>query len=106
MNTPTNKNLLLAVLLLGIRCNAFAASVMSTRLDDSKAVYLTAPEFGVHGDGKTDDSAAIQAAVDKAENRVREGIVFVPPLPAYAYRLCMARRARLSAMVQRGPSSC
>jgi pectate lyase-like protein len=79
MNTLTNKNLLVAMLLLGVRCDAFAASVIATRLDDSKAVYLKAPEFGVHGDGKTDDSAAIQAAVDKAENHVREGIVFVPP---------------------------
>jgi len=78
MHTFT-RNLPLAMLLLGVRCDAFAASVLSARLDDSKAVYLTAPEFGVHGDGITDDSAAIQAAVDKAENRVREGIVFVPP---------------------------
>jgi hypothetical protein len=78
MHTLT-RNLPLAMLLLGVRCDAFAASVLSARLDDPKAVYLTAPEFGVHGDGITDDSAAIQAAVDKAENRVREGIVFVPP---------------------------
>ena len=27
---------------------------------------------------RADDSAAIQAAIDKAENRVREGILFVP----------------------------
>ena len=27
---------------------------------------------------RRDDSAAIQAAIDKAENRVREGILFVP----------------------------
>ena len=74
-----NKNLLLALFLLGVRCDAFAASVMSTRPDDPKAVYLTAPDFDVHGDGTGDDSAAIQAAIDKAENHVREGIVFVPP---------------------------
>jgi len=78
MNTLMKKNLLLATLLLGVSSAAFAASVMATRLDDPKAVYLTAPEFGAHGDGKNDDSAAIQAAIDKAENHVREGIVFVP----------------------------
>ncbi|MGA7109108.1 MAG: glycosyl hydrolase family 28-related protein [Terracidiphilus sp.] len=57
----------------------FAASVFTTRLDDPKAVYLDAAVFGVHGDGKADDSGAIQAAIDTAANRaVREGIVFVP----------------------------
>lgn len=67
-----------AVLLLGVSSCASAASVFTTRLDDPKAVYLTAPEFGVHADGIGDDSAAIQAALDKAEGNAREGIVFVP----------------------------
>jgi hypothetical protein len=51
--------------------------VIATRLDDPKAVYLAAPQFGVHADGTSDDSAAMQAAIDKAESS-REGIVFVP----------------------------
>ncbi len=72
------KSLLCAMLLLGVSSSASAASVFATRLDDPKAVYLTAPEFGVHGDGIGDDSAAIQTAVDKAAGSAREGIVFVP----------------------------
>lgn len=44
---------------------------MSARPDDPKAVYLTP------SDGTSDDSAALQAAIDKSENN-REGIVFVP----------------------------
>ncbi|HTT61455.1 MAG TPA: glycosyl hydrolase family 28-related protein [Bryobacteraceae bacterium] len=72
------KSLLIATTVLGACCGAFAASVISTRLDDPKAVYLAAPEFAVHGDGIADDSDAIQAAIDKSENHRREGIVFVP----------------------------
>ncbi|WP_263350463.1 glycosyl hydrolase family 28-related protein [Acidicapsa acidisoli] len=72
------KSLLLAILLLGVSSAAFAASVFTTRLDDPGAVYLTAQEFGVHGDGVADDSAAIQAAIDKTDTKATEGIVFVP----------------------------
>ena len=78
------KRSLLCALLLGVSSFASASSVFTTRLDDPKAVYLTAQEFGVHGDGVGDDTAAIQAAIDKAEGNAREGIVFVP---AGRYRL-------------------
>ena len=77
MHTRIQRNLLLVMLLHGIASAAFAASAISTRLDDPKAVYLTAPDFGAHADGKSDDSAALQAAIDKSENNAREGIVFV-----------------------------
>jgi|HubBroStandDraft_4_1064222.scaffolds.fasta_scaffold587036_1 polygalacturonase len=73
MHTLTRKSLLLVMLLQGIASAAFAASAISTRLDDPKAVYLIAPEFGAHADGKSDDSAALQAAIDKAENNVFAG---------------------------------
>jgi len=66
------------MLLHGVAAAGFAASVFTTRLDDPTAVYLTAPDFGAHADGQSDDSAALQAAIDKAENNVRQGIVFVP----------------------------
>lgn len=72
------KSLFPALHLLCLCSSAFGASVLTTRPDDAKAVYLTAQDFDAHGDGVADDSAAIQAAIDKAENHVREGIVFVP----------------------------
>lgn len=52
---------------------AFAASNITTRPDDSAAIYLDGPAAGA------DSSAALQAAIDKAvAARSREGIVFVP----------------------------
>jgi Pectate lyase superfamily protein/SMP-30/Gluconolactonase/LRE-like region len=84
MNTLSGKYLLVGALLVGAGSMTFAASVIATRLDDPQAVYLTAREFGAHGDGIADDSAAIQAAIDKAEHRFRGGIVF---LPSGRYRL-------------------
>jgi sugar lactone lactonase YvrE len=73
------RHLPIALLLVGVPTAAFAASVITTRLDDPKAVYVSEREFGAHGDGQSDDSAAIQAAIDKAESHAREGVVFVPP---------------------------
>ena len=69
--------------LLGIICLSIApasrgASFYPARLDDPTAVYLTADQFPVHGDGKADDSEAIQAAIDKVPERAGGGIVFVP----------------------------
>jgi hypothetical protein len=77
--------LLLGTFLIGgAALPACAASVFTTRLEDAKAVYLDGPTFGVRGDGVADDSAALQAAIDKAAAHGREGIVFVP---AGRYRL-------------------
>ena len=76
MHTIRNTRLL-ATLLAGAS-TAFAASTITTRLEDPKAVYLLAPG------GAADDTDAIQAAIDKAENHTREGIVFVA---AGRYRL-------------------
>jgi hypothetical protein len=55
-----------------------ASSVYPVRLDDSAAVYLTPEHFHIRGDGKADDSAAIQAAIDKLQETKGEGIVFIP----------------------------
>ena len=66
-----------AALLLATVLSAAAqpgSSAFTTRLDDPRAVQLT----GAVGDGKADDSAAIQAAIDKAGADREEGIVFIP----------------------------
>ena len=60
--------LLSAALLLAAAASAAAqpgTSAFTTRLDDPRAVQLS----GAVGDGKADDSAALQAAIDKAGMR-------------------------------------
>lgn len=47
-------------------------------------MYITPQESGVRGDGLSDDSAGIQAAIDKAASSFAGGIVF---LPSGRYRL-------------------
>jgi sugar lactone lactonase YvrE len=68
----------LAIVSLGIAFPSFGASFYPGRLDDPKAVYLTPDRFPVRGDGKADDSAAIQAAIDKVQETTGEGILFIP----------------------------
>ena len=50
----------------------------TSRPDDPRAVYLTRERFGAVGDGTTDDSDAIQKAIDAVQESTGEGIVFVP----------------------------
>ena len=66
------------VVWLSLSSPAVAQSVFTVRPDDPAAVYLTAQDFGVRGDGRSDDSAALQAAIDKATTSPNGGIVFVP----------------------------
>jgi sugar lactone lactonase YvrE len=73
-----NRMLLCISLTLALALPSFAASVFTTRLDDPKAIYLTADAFGAHANGQADDSAAIQAAIDKAGVGALGGIVLVP----------------------------
>ena len=90
------KHLMLVPLLVGICSAAPAASAIATRLDDPKAVYLTAPEFGAHGDGTADDSAAIQAAIERPRTTpAKASCSCRRPLPADAHHLRVAGRARL-----------
>jgi sugar lactone lactonase YvrE len=57
---------------------AWAASYYTVRLDDPKAVYLTAEGFRARGDGVADDTDAIQKAIDRAIESPSQGIVFIP----------------------------
>lgn len=57
----------------------FATSYYSSRLDDAKAVYLTPDNFAVKGDGIADDSAGLQEAINKVQEKTNQGILFVPP---------------------------
>jgi hypothetical protein len=58
--------------------SSWGASYYTVRLDDPKAVYLTADNFPVRGDGLADDTEAIQRAIDKVQETTSQGIVFVP----------------------------
>jgi len=53
-------------------------SYFPERLDDAKAVYLTPDKFPVHADGLADDSDALQRAIDKIQETINQGILFVP----------------------------
>jgi sugar lactone lactonase YvrE len=66
------------VMAMAMACISRAASVYPMRLDDPKAVYLVEPQFAVRGDGQADDSAALQAAIDKVQETTGEGILFIP----------------------------
>ncbi len=52
-------------------------SVFPMRPDDPHAVYLERGSFGASADGKGDDTAAIQAAIDRVQETTEQGIVFV-----------------------------
>jgi sugar lactone lactonase YvrE len=62
----------------------FATSYYPARLDDPKAVYLTRDNFPVKGDGIADDTAVLQQAINKVQEKTNQGILFVP---AGRYRL-------------------
>jgi sugar lactone lactonase YvrE len=66
------------MLALACALPARAESVYRQRPEDARAVYLTREQFGVHGDGVGDDSAALQQAIDRVAATARQGVVFVP----------------------------
>ncbi|MBV9405816.1 MAG: gluconolaconase, partial [Acidobacteriaceae bacterium] len=58
--------------------NSGAQSVYTSRPEDPHAVYLSAEEFGAHGDGVADDSLALQHAIDRVQETTHQGVVFIP----------------------------
>src|SRR5664279_6172497 len=66
------KKAVLVAVTLCLCIRVFAASVITDRLDDPKAIYVDPPATNA------DSSAALQAAIDKASGTAREGIVLVP----------------------------
>ncbi len=56
----------------------FGGSYYTQRLDDPKAIYLASPAFAVHGDGIADDTGAIQDAINKVQETIHQGVLFVP----------------------------
>ena len=75
----SRKLLILALALLwATAASASGTSYYPSRLQDSKAVYLDSAEFSVHGDGQTDDTDALQSAINKVQRDRNQGIVFVP----------------------------
>ena len=80
------KRATLIILLTAVAAPLFGASssVYPRRPDDPQAVYLAADRFPVHADGQGDDSAAIQQAIDRVQERTGQGILFIP---AGRYRL-------------------
>jgi pectate lyase-like protein/SMP-30/gluconolaconase/LRE-like protein len=77
------KTILAAVMLLSV-LPVFASSYYPVRLNDTKAVYLTPDNFPVKGDGLVDDTAVVQQAINKVQEKTNHGILFVP---AGRYRL-------------------
>ncbi|MGH8174727.1 MAG: glycosyl hydrolase family 28-related protein [Steroidobacter sp.] len=74
----TGKSCILLALFLSA-ASAFAGpSIFTTRPEDARAVYLTPTRFAVKADGVADDTAAVQAAIDRVQESTRRGIVFIP----------------------------
>ena len=54
------------------------SSVYTERIDDPLAVYFTPDQFNIVTDGSLDVSDALQAAIDKVQETIRYGVLFIP----------------------------
>ncbi|MBE2215714.1 MAG: SMP-30/gluconolactonase/LRE family protein [Opitutaceae bacterium] len=70
--------LIAAVSIAVARTDSAAVSFYTHRLDDAKAVYLERPAFAVHADGVGDDSDALQQAINRVQETVGMGVLFIP----------------------------
>src|SRR3954447_11790980 len=68
----------LVIAILGATLPARAASFYTARIDDPRAVYLTASDFGVHADGVADDTDGLQSAINRGRETTGEGILVIP----------------------------
>jgi sugar lactone lactonase YvrE len=78
MQWHQKKTVLLGYLLSSLAVPALGQSFYPSRLDDPQAIYLTPDKFPVHADGQGDDTAALQAAIDKVRSDHGEGVLFIP----------------------------
>ena len=53
-------------------------SVYTERIDDPLAVYFTPDQFDMVADGSCDVSNALQAAINKVQETIRYGVLFIP----------------------------
>ena len=68
----------LGLLVLAALASQRGASRYPLKLEDAKAVYLTPDRFPIRADGRSDDSARIQQAIDRVQETTGQGIVFIP----------------------------
>jgi hypothetical protein len=78
------KTLLLMIATFSSAVPLLGTSYYPARPNDPKALYLTADNFPVKGDGIADDSAVLQQAINMVRETTNQGILFVP---AGRYRL-------------------
>jgi Pectate lyase superfamily protein/SMP-30/Gluconolactonase/LRE-like region len=57
---------------------AYGTSSYTSRPNDAKAVYLDTSGVFAYGDGKADDTDAVQQAINKVQETTNQGIVFIP----------------------------
>ncbi|MDH6534169.1 gluconolaconase [Parabacteroides sp. 52] len=54
------------------------ASIYKDRMEDELAVYFTPEHFDIKADGSVDVSDALQQAINKVQENMRYGVVFIP----------------------------
>ena len=79
-------------------CNSYYKS----RVEDARAVYVTADKFPVHADGVGDDTDALQQAIDKVQETTTQGFFFfLRAVTAYQEPFISGREFAFLAMAPR-----